>query len=39
MLIMMTVVQRSVDGTLKTSKLNFGDLAGSEDLTKALGKL
>eukprot|EP01083_Nonionella_stella_P109440 319136_1 len=38
MLIMMTVIQRSVDGTLKTSKLNFGDLAGSEDLTKALGR-
>mmetsp|Transcript_29414 Transcript_29414/g.46710 ORF Transcript_29414/g.46710 Transcript_29414/m.46710 type:complete len:1007 (+) Transcript_29414:22-3042(+) len=38
MLIILTVIQRSVDGTLKTSKLNFGDLAGSEDLTKALGK-
>ena len=38
MLITMTVIQRSIDGTLKTSKLNFGDLAGSEDLTKALGR-
>jgi len=38
MLISMKVVQRSLDGTLKTSKLNFGDLAGSEDLTKALGR-
>eukprot|EP01083_Nonionella_stella_P044273 119263_1 len=34
MLIMMTVIQRCIDGTLKTCKLNFGDLAGSEDLTK-----
>eukprot|EP01084_Bolivina_argentea_P137946 242943_1 len=38
MLIMMTVIQRCIDGTLKTCKLNFGDLAGSEDITKALGK-
>merc|ERR1712244_165359 len=38
MLIMVTVVQRAIDGTIKRSKLNFGDLAGSEDLTKALGR-
>merc|ERR1712154_441135 len=27
-----------IDGTIKRSKLNFGDLAGSEDLTKAMGR-
>ena len=38
MLIILTVIQRSIDGTVKRSKLNFSDLAGSEDLTKALAK-
>eukprot|EP01083_Nonionella_stella_P272170 922734_1 len=38
MLVIVNIVQRGIDGTVKRSKLNFGDLAGSEDLTKALGK-
>jgi hypothetical protein len=37
MLVMIGVMQRKIDGTIKTSKLNFGDLAGSEDIRKALG--
>merc|ERR1712228_783371 len=37
MLVMIKVVQTSIDGSVKTSKLNFGDLAGSEDIKKALG--
>eukprot|EP01083_Nonionella_stella_P126386 382527_1 len=37
MLVMVSIVQRAIDGSVKRSKLNFGDLAGSEDLTKALG--
>merc|ERR1712130_1081299 len=37
MLVMIKVVQTSIDGSTKISKLNFGDLAGSEDIKKALG--
>ncbi|ETO24886.1 Kinesin motor domain containing protein [Reticulomyxa filosa] len=37
MLVMLSVEQMMVDASLRTSRLNFGDLAGSEDVTKALG--
>merc|ERR1719295_749435 len=38
MLVMADVMQRSVDGSIRRSRLNFGDLAGSEDLSKSLGR-
>eukprot|EP01084_Bolivina_argentea_P083210 150675_1 len=38
MLVMVNIIQNLNDGSIKRSKLNFGDLAGSEDITKALGK-
>ncbi|ETO31937.1 Kinesin-related motor protein involved in mitotic spindle positioning [Reticulomyxa filosa] len=31
------MVKKMLDGSIKRSKLNFGDLAGSEDVAKALG--
>merc|ERR1719474_1608644 len=37
MLITLNVEQKIRDGSVKRSKLNFGDLAGSEDIRKALG--
>eukprot|EP00485_Elphidium_margaritaceum_P013870 CAMPEP_0202726688 /NCGR_PEP_ID=MMETSP1385-20130828/184740_1 /ASSEMBLY_ACC=CAM_ASM_000861 /TAXON_ID=933848 /ORGANISM="Elphidium margaritaceum" /LENGTH=1381 /DNA_ID=CAMNT_0049392915 /DNA_START=63 /DNA_END=4208 /DNA_ORIENTATION=+ len=37
MLLMFNVEQKTRDGAVKRSKLNFGDLAGSEDIRKALG--
>jgi len=37
MLLMMDIEQKTRDGAVKKSKLNFGDLAGSEDIRKALG--
>lgn len=37
MLLMLTLEQQMQDGSVKRSKLNFGDLAGSEDVRKALG--
>jgi hypothetical protein len=37
MLLILTLEQQMSDGSVKRSKLNFGDLAGSEDIAKALG--
>jgi len=37
MLLILTLEQQMNDGSVKRSKLNFGDLAGSEDIAKALG--
>eukprot|EP01084_Bolivina_argentea_P093525 168200_1 len=37
MLLMLSIEQKTKDGAVKKSKLNFGDLAGSEDIRKALG--
>eukprot|EP00484_Ammonia_sp_Unknown_P018994 CAMPEP_0197028132 /NCGR_PEP_ID=MMETSP1384-20130603/7897_1 /TAXON_ID=29189 /ORGANISM="Ammonia sp." /LENGTH=1169 /DNA_ID=CAMNT_0042457085 /DNA_START=95 /DNA_END=3604 /DNA_ORIENTATION=- len=37
MLLMLNIEQKTRDGAVKRSKLNFGDLAGSEDIRKALG--
>merc|ERR1712130_154095 len=37
MLLMLNIEQKTKDGAVKRAKLNFGDLAGSEDIRKALG--
>merc|ERR1712176_562002 len=37
MLFMLNIEQKTRDGAVKRSKLNFVDLAGSEDIRKALG--
>ncbi|ETO12944.1 hypothetical protein RFI_24431, partial [Reticulomyxa filosa] len=37
MLVMLSVEQQMIDASVRISRLNFGDLAGSEDVTKALG--